>query len=216
MALSAPFPPRCEFETKDLLVRLDLTLSGEIQCITNVFVLTEGWDCSTVTHIVGLRPFMSQLLCEQVVGRGLRRASYELDETTGLMREEVAKVFGVPFEVVPFKANPTGPVPPPVKRNHVRALPERAHLAITFPRVEGYTQAVRNGVVVDWASVPPLIIRPGEIPPEVQVKGLNQNNRGRLSLLGPGAETTVSLEERRSQLRVQELAFDVARTLTKV
>ena len=73
-------------------------------------MLTEGWDCSTVTYIIGLRPFMSQLLCEQVVGRGLRRASYEVDEN-GLLREEVAKVFGVPFAVIPFKANPQAAAP---------------------------------------------------------------------------------------------------------
>ncbi len=69
-------------------------------------MLTEGWDCNTVTHIVGLRPFMSQLLCEQVVGRGLRRASYEIGDD-GKLTEEVAKVFGVPFEIIPFKQNKT-------------------------------------------------------------------------------------------------------------
>ncbi|MEO7271465.1 MAG: type III restriction endonuclease subunit R, partial [Vicinamibacterales bacterium] len=79
----------------------------DVRCIVSVGMLTEGWDCNTVTHIVGLRPFMSQLLCEQVVGRGLRRRTYEVDER-GLMTEEVAKVFGVPFLVVPFKANPGG------------------------------------------------------------------------------------------------------------
>jgi len=72
----------------------------DVRCIVSVGMLTEGWDCSTVTHIVGLRPFMSQLLCEQVVGRGLRRREYEVGEN-GLMTEEVAKVFGVPFQVVP-------------------------------------------------------------------------------------------------------------------
>jgi type III restriction enzyme len=187
----------------------------DVRCIVSVAMLTEGWDCNTVTHIIGLRPFMSQLLCEEVVGRGLRRASYELDEETGLMREEVAKVFGVPFEVVPFKANPTGPVPPPVKRHHVRALPERAHLEIRFPRVEGYTQAVRNRITVDWDKVPAVLIKPDQIPPEVEVKGLNLNNRGRPSLLGPGRLDQVSLNERRARLRVQELVFDVARALTK-
>jgi len=102
-----------------------------------------GWDCNTVTHVVGLRPFQSQLLCEQVVGRALRRASYEPTEN-GLMREEVAKVFGVPFQLIPFKANPSGPPPPAPKRHHVRALPEQAHLEIRFPRVEGYVQDVRE------------------------------------------------------------------------
>jgi len=99
----------------------------DIRCIVSVGMLTEGWDCNTVTHIVGLRPFMSQLLCEQVVGRGLRRANYEIGPD-GKLNEEVAKVFGVPFRVVPFKANQTVPPPAPEKRHHVRALPERKHL----------------------------------------------------------------------------------------
>ncbi|MGH9345238.1 MAG: restriction endonuclease, partial [Terriglobia bacterium] len=74
----------------------------DVRCIVSVGMLTEGWDCNTVTHIVGLRPFMSQLLCEQVVGRGLRRSSYEVGDD-GKLTEEVAKVFGVPFEIIPFK-----------------------------------------------------------------------------------------------------------------
>jgi type III restriction enzyme len=202
---------------EDLAKKLDRPThppGRDVRCIVSVGMLTEGWDCSTVTHIIGLRPFMSQLLCEQVVGRGLRRASYEVGDD-GLMREEVAKVFGVPFEVVPFKANPGGKPPPPVKRHHVHALPERAHLEIRFPRVEGYTQAVRNRVTVDWANIPAVLIKPDQIPPEVQMKGLNLNNRGRPSLFGPGREDQVSLNQRRSRLRVQELIFDVARTLTR-
>src|SRR5215210_6847411 len=74
----------------------------DVRCVVSVAMLTEGWDCNTVTHIIGLRPFMSQLLCEQVVGRGLRRVSYDVGED-GLMREEIAQILGVPFEVVPFK-----------------------------------------------------------------------------------------------------------------
>ena len=89
-------------------------------------MLTEGWDCNTVTHIVGLRPFMSQLLCEQVVGRGLRRASYEVGED-GKLTEEVAKVFGVPFEVIPFKQSPIGPRPP--HRSAITCMPYRKRLA---------------------------------------------------------------------------------------
>ncbi|OFV90323.1 MAG: hypothetical protein A3H95_03395 [Acidobacteria bacterium RIFCSPLOWO2_02_FULL_64_15] len=108
----------------------------DVRCIVSVGMLTEGWDCNTVTHIVGLRPFMSQLLCEQVVGRGLRRRTYELG-ANDLMTEEVAKVFGVPFQVIPFKANPTSATKPTQKRHHVCALPGRARLEIRFPRVEG-------------------------------------------------------------------------------
>ncbi len=69
----------------------------DVRCIVSVGMLTEGWDCNSVTHIIGLRPFMSQLLCEQVVGRGLRRMNYQVDED-GKFSEEVAKIFGVPSE----------------------------------------------------------------------------------------------------------------------
>ena len=109
----------------------------DVRCIVSVGMLTEGWDCNTVTHIIGLRPFMSQLLCEQVVGRGLRRSSYELVD--GKFPEEVATVFGVPFEVIPYKANPAGAAQPKEKRHHIHALPDRQNLEIRFPRVEGYT-----------------------------------------------------------------------------
>jgi len=186
----------------------------DVRCIVSVGMLTEGWDCNTVTHIVGLRPFMSQLLCEQVVGRGLRRASYELDEN-GKFTEEVAKVFGVPFEVIPFKANKQGAPPPSVKRFHVHALPAKANFEIQFPRVDGYSQAIRNRVTVDWKSVATLIIDPQRIPPEVEVKGLHVNNQGKMSLTGPGKISDVTLEEFRSQRRLQELVFDLARTLTR-
>ncbi|CAN5895830.1 DEAD/DEAH box helicase family protein [soil metagenome] len=186
----------------------------DVRCIVSVGMLTEGWDCNTVTHIVGLRPFMSQLLCEQVVGRGLRRAHYELDEN-GRFTEEVAKVFGVPFEVIPFKANKQGAPPPQRERKHVHAIPVKARYEIRFPRVERYTQAIRNRVTVDWASVPRLTLEPGRIPPEVEVKGLNINNRGRLSLSGPGRVDDVTLAEFRNKRRLQELVFDLARSLTR-
>ena len=119
----------------------------DVRCIVSVGMLTEGWDCSTVTHIVGLRPFMSQLLCEQVVGRGLRRSSYEVGED-GKLQEEVAKIFGVPFQVIPFKANKGGARVPPPKPHHVHAVPAKAAYEIRFPRVEGYRQAIRNRVTI--------------------------------------------------------------------
>lgn len=203
---------------EDLAKKLDKPLhppGRDIRCIVSVGMLTEGWDCTTVSHIIGLRPFMSQLLCEQVVGRGLRRTSYDIDESTGLFQEEVAKVLGVPFEVIPFKANTQGAPPPKVKQNHIHALLPRAALEITFPRVEGYTQAIRNRIAVDWDTVAPLNLDPSNIPPEVEMKALNINNEGRLSLTGPGRIDLVKLDAFRSQHRIQALVFDVARDLTK-
>lgn len=189
----------------------------DVRAIISVGMLTEGWDCNTVTHIVGLRPFMSQLLCEQVVGRGLRRASYETegegqDERLG---EEVAQIFGVPFQIVPFKANKEGPPRPPVKTWRVRALPERADLEIRFPRVEGYACELSTKIDVDWDRVPVVEIDPSTIPPEVQMKAGLPANDGRPTLYGPGALDTVSLAAFRDGRREQTLIAQAARELVR-
>ncbi|HJT79457.1 MAG TPA: hypothetical protein VJ739_19835, partial [Gemmataceae bacterium] len=185
----------------------------DVRCIVSVGMLTEGWDCQTVTHIIGLRPFMSQLLCEQVVGRGLRRRSYEVGDD-GLLNEEVAQVLGVPFEVIPFKATQAGAGPQTDRRHHVHPIPSKAEYEVRFPRVEGYTQQVRNRVTVDWPAVPALHLEPGRIPPEVEVKGLSINDQGRATLSGPGRVDEVNLDEFRARHRLQQLVFDMARALT--
>jgi len=182
----------------------------DVRCIVSVAMLTEGWDATTVTHIVGLRPFESQLLCEQVIGRGLRRSQYH-----DLTLEEVAKVYGVPFELIPLKATPGTPTPPP-KVHHVYALsPERDRLEIRFPRVEGYAHRISADLRVAWERVPAMTLDPLEIPDEVKVKGLSTDRGGSLSLLGPGAADEVTLEAWRQGKRLQELEFELARTLTK-
>jgi type III restriction enzyme len=186
----------------------------DVRCIVSVGMLTEGWDCNTVTHIIGLRPFMSQLLCEQVVGRGLRRTNYNDFTAEGLLSEEVAKVFGVPFEVIPFKAN-VGPKPPAPKRYHVHAVPAKARFEIKYPRVEGYRQAIRNRVTINLDSAATLILDPMNIPPEVEVKAALPNNKGRPSLTGPGKLERVDLNPYRAGRRFQELVFDLARDLTR-
>ena len=209
------FVELAEKRAHDLGIDLELHPPGRnVRCIVSVGMLTEGWDCNTVTHIIGLRPFMSQLLCEQVVGRGLRRINYELGPD-GKYPEEVAKIFGVPFEIVPFKSNRQAAPPVAVRRHRVHALPAKAAYEIQFPRVEGYTQAIRNRLTVDWASVPPLTIDPMRIPPEVQMKATLPNNQGRPSLLGPGRIAEVNLNPYRERRRMQELVFDLAEALTR-
>jgi type III restriction enzyme len=186
----------------------------DIRCIVSVGMLTEGWDCTTVTHIIGLRPFMSQLLCEQVVGRGLRRASYDVGPD-GLLTEEVARVLGVPFEVIPFKETKGAPPKEKEKRHHVHAIPQKAAFELRFPRVEGYRQAIRNRVTVDWDAIAPLDLDSMKIPPEVQMKGMLPDDSGRPSLMGPGQLDTVGLHNFRRQHRLQELAFDMAGDLVR-
>ena len=108
----------------------------DIRCLISVAMLSEGWDATTVTHVSGLRPFGSQLLCEQVVGRALRRTRYDLDEN-GLLIGEEAEVLGVPFELVPFKLSASdGPHPKP-ETSHVYAVEGKAAFEITVPVVEG-------------------------------------------------------------------------------
>lgn len=110
-------------------------LGETIRCVVSVSMLTEGWDTNTVTHVLGVRAFGTQLLCEQVVGRALRRQSYELNEE-GLFNVEYADVLGIPFD---FNAKPTvAPPQPPKKTIHVFAVPERKDLEIAFPRIKGY------------------------------------------------------------------------------
>jgi hypothetical protein len=112
-------------------------LGEHIRCVVSVAMLTEGWDANTVTHILGIRPFRSQLLCEQVVGRGLRRRSYAVNEDTGHFEPEYAEIDGVPFAFIPSD-RPTAPPKEPRSAVEVYAVDERSALAITFPKVTGY------------------------------------------------------------------------------
>ena len=111
-------------------------LGQSIRCVVSVSMLTEGWDANTVTHVLGVRAFGTQLLCEQVVGRALRRQSYDLNDE-GMFDVEYADVLGVPFD---FTAKPVVVKPaPPRQTVHVKAVrPDRDHLEIQFPRVSGY------------------------------------------------------------------------------
>jgi type III restriction enzyme len=116
-------------------------LGEPIRCVVSVSMLTEGWDTNTVTHVLGIRAFGTQLLCEQVVGRALRRQSYDLNEA-GLFNPEYADILGIPFD---FTARPVVVKPaPPRETVNVRAMPERAALELTFPHVAGYRVELPN------------------------------------------------------------------------
>lgn len=122
-------------------------LGEQVKCVVSVSMLTEGWDANTVTHILGVRAFGTQLLCEQVVGRGLRRMSYAPTPKTldiggravgiDAFSTEYAEVFGVPFSFIPTAGGTTDPKPGPTP-TRVRALEDRIDCEITFPRVTGY------------------------------------------------------------------------------
>ncbi len=115
-------------------------LGERVKCVVSVSMLTEGWDANTVTHILGVRAFGTQLLCEQVVGRGLRRMSYAVD-AEDKFAPEYAEVYGVPFSFIPASGSTREPKLGATP-TRVRALEDRRDLEITFPRVEGYRYEV--------------------------------------------------------------------------
>jgi type III restriction enzyme len=146
-------------------------LGEQVRCVVSVSMLTEGWDASTVTHILGVRAFGTQLLCEQVVGRGLRRLSYDLNEDD-LFDVEYAQVMGIPFAFT-GTAIPSPPTKPKIA-THVHAVPERGELEITFPRVEGFRVDLPSEdlkAVFDENSR--LVLTPKEVGPcEVLMQGI--------------------------------------------
>lgn len=136
------FPGRDEPTDEELLREVMNTvgkpgkLGESIKCVVSVSMLTEGWDVNTVTHILGIRAFSTQLLCEQVVGRALRRIDYNVEPETGLLSPQYAEVYGVPFSFLKAEGN-TPPQPPKVI-HRVHSLDGREKYEIKFPRVEGY------------------------------------------------------------------------------
>ena len=111
-------------------------LGEHVKCVVSVSMLTEGWDANTVTHVLGVRAFGTQLLCEQVVGRALRRMSYAAN-AEGRFEPEYAEIYGVPFSFIPCSGSIVNPKPGPMP-TRVRALESRIACDITFPRLLGY------------------------------------------------------------------------------
>ena len=180
-----------------------------IRCVVSVGMLNEGWDAQNVTQILGLRAFTSQLLCEQVVGRGLRRLNYD-----DFSEPEYVDVYGVPFEVIPVKKKPLSRTEVQKVSTLVRALPERKHLGITFPRVEGYIVDVRSHIRLNLKNVPFLQVG-GEEPTEVIVKPTVGYRIGRPDRLGPGPEVVHDRNPFHREKRLQATVYDIAAELAR-
>lgn len=175
-------------------------LGESIRCVVSVSMLTEGWDANTVTHILGLRAFGTQLLCEQVVGRGLRRQSYDLN-ADDRFNVEYADVLGIPFD---FASKPV--VAPPVKpRETVRVhavKPDRDALEIRFPRVEGYrVELPDERLNAKFNADSTLKITPDMVGPT------RTKNQG---IIGEGVELTPALLK---DLRNTTIAYHLAKHL---
>ncbi len=170
-------------------------LGESIRCVVSVSMLTEGWDANVVTHVLGVRAFGTQLLCEQVIGRALRRASYHLNEE-GKFGVEYADILGIPFD---FTAKPVvAPPQKPVDVVQVRGLPEREALEIRFPRVLGYRAELPDqGVEAAFTEDSTL-----ELTPELVGAGITRNE----GIIGEGVNLTLEhLEDDRPSRIVYEL-----------
>jgi type III restriction enzyme len=176
-----------------------------IQNVISVGMLSEGWDTKTVTHIMGLRAFTSQLLCEQVVGRGLRRTSYEINPQTGLFDPEYVNIFGVPFTFLPHESTESGPPPPPTPKTLVQVDPAKAAYEIRWPNVVRIEHVLQPRLTVDWSRLPPLGLDAAET---AQVAELAPVLEGKPDVTKIGR---IELERLAQEFRTQRIIFETAR-----
>jgi type III restriction enzyme len=179
------------------------TPGQRMQNVVSVAMLSEGWDAKNVTHILGLRAFTSQLLCEQVVGRGLRRTHFDMDNE-GCFLPEYVNVIGVPFTFLPHEGE--GPPPPPPKpTTQIAVLPERAEFEIAWPNVVRVESVLKATLEVDWNAVAPLALKPELTPTAAEMAP---------TLAGIQDVTKVSmidLTQHAQRFRMQQLAFHASR-----
>lgn len=179
----------------------------KIQKVISVGMLSEGWDAKTVTHIMGLRAFSSQLLCEQVVGRGLRRTSYEINPETGLFEPEYVNIFGVPFTFLPHESTDGPPPPPPPPKKEVKPIPEKEEFEISWPNIIRIDHVYKPALSLDIAKVPTL--------------ALNAYENATLAELAPIVEgkpdvtkiSAIDLEDLGRKFRMQKVIFETARDI---
>jgi type III restriction enzyme len=176
----------------------------QIQSVVSVGMLSEGWDAKTVTHIMGLRAFTSQLLCEQVVGRGLRRTAYELN-AEGVFDPEYVNIFGVPFTFLPHESD-EGAIPsPPKPKTAIEPDPAKVSREISWPNVVRIDHVYRPQLTLDWQKVRPL--------------ELNASLTAKLAELAPVLEgkpdvtrlAQIDLERLAREFRTQKIIFEAAR-----
>jgi type III restriction enzyme len=191
---------------------------GHIRCVVSVNMLSEGWDANNVTHILGLRAFHSQLLCEQVVGRGLRRMDYTPDPATGLLTAEYVDIFGVPFSLIPFKGREPGGGPPPEDRpkHEVMALPERKAFEIRFPVVEGYVVSLqRNLVSADVGEVERTALDAWSTPTAAFIRPQVGYQIGHPSAHGGFGFELVDRQAYYDSVHLQTIEFEITREIVR-
>ena len=178
-----------------------------VQNVISVGMLSEGWDAKTVTHVMGLRAFSSQLLCEQVVGRGLRRWSYDV-EPDGLFAPEYVNIFGVPFTFLPHEGGTDGPPPPPPPpKTRIEPTKEKERHRISFPNVLRIDHVYKPKLTLDMCNVKALELDPYDSITEAELAGLIAGKPN------PAALTDIDLKEIAAKLRVQSIIFRIASSI---
>ena len=178
----------------------------QIQNVISVGMLSEGWDASTVTHIMGLRAFSSQLLCEQVVGRGLRRTSYDVGED-GLFAPEYVNIFGVPFTFLPHEGQVNGPPPPPPPKTVIEPDPDKKEHEITWPNILRVDHIYRSQLVVDLDELSKIELDPYD---SITEAGLAAIIAGKPN---PAALSEIDLKEIGEKFRLQTIIFETAKRI---
>lgn len=178
----------------------------QIQNVISVGMLSEGWDAKTVTHIMGLRAFTSQLLCEQVVGRGLRRTSYEAGED-GLFKPEYVNIFGVPFTFLPHEGDSDGPLPPPPPKTRIEALREKAKFEISWPNILRIDHVFAPRLEIDFSKAPVLTLNASDKIERADMAAVVAGKPNLASL------TEIDLQKFAEKFRFQRIVFEVARSV---
>jgi len=176
----------------------------QIRNIIAVQMLSEGWDARNVTHIMGLRAFSSQLLCEQVIGRGLRRTSYEIDPETDLYAPEYVNVFGVPFTFLPHEGTDGTPDPPP-PTTLIEPDPGKVRHRMSWPNIDRIDFDYVPRLEVDWKNTPALELRSDGV---ITMVGMSQVIAGKPNV---DAMSDIDLQKLDQELRLQRIIFLAAK-----
>jgi type III restriction enzyme len=178
-----------------------------IQNVISVGMLSEGWDAKTVTHIMGLRAFSSQLLCEQVVGRGLRRTSYEINPDTGLFDAEYVNIFGVPFTFLPHESKDGPPPPPPAPKTKIEPVLEKKQFEINWPNIIRIDHTYRPTLTLDMSNVSTLELNAAETATLAELAPVVE---GKPDFAGI---SEIDLNNLANKFRMQRIIFETARDI---
>jgi type III restriction enzyme len=175
-----------------------------IRNVISVGMLSEGWDAKTVTHILGLRAFSSQLLCEQVVGRGLRRTSYDLDDGSELFTPEYVNIFGIPFTFLPHESVEGGAPKPPKPKTQIEALRDRVAYRISWPNIIRLDRVLKPELSIDIGGIDTLVLEASDTRLSAELAPIVDGKPDLLKC------TEIDLQRLDAELRMQKIIFETA------